>query len=175
MINNDDFESILAPYIRSFIEEKNSLGYIYKTAELVLRRFDRYCISKNLADISVSRQFLDDWMTQTETESAFNLGKRISCVRQLMLYMTSVGINVYIPNDFCHFEKPLPHIFCNEELLAFFSVLDSYRPYSRMYFRLANEYKVLFRMIYSCGLRNSEACSIKVLNNIIIYHINLLA
>ncbi len=29
---------------------------------------------------------------------------------------------------------------------------------------MATEYKVLFRMIYCCGLRNNEACSLKTEN-----------
>lgn len=45
---------------------------------------------------------------------------------------------------------------------AFFAEVDAYCPATNIpaYRRLAGEYRVLFRMIYCCGLRNSEACAI---------------
>lgn len=157
--------SILAPYIVGFISEKRSLGYIYRTEEQILLRFDRYCLERSLNTESVTRDFLSTWMEQLDTEGLFHQGKRISAVRQLLIYMASLGISVYIPHDFCHFEKKLPHILTQEELDALFFEIDAYVPHqcnNRNLLRLSNEYKVLFRMIYSCGLRNSEGAGIAV-------------
>lgn len=85
--------------------------------------------------------------------------------RQLLIYMSSLGMPIYIPHNFCHFEKKLPHILAPEELNALFFEIDAYIPRqssNRNLLRLSNEYKVLFRMIYSCGLRNSEGAGIAV-------------
>jgi len=102
--------SILAPHIVGFVSEKRSLGYDYHSEELVLLRFDRYCLERGLNTVSVTRDFLGGWMERSDTEGLFNQGKRISIVRQLLIYMATLGISVYIPHDFCHFEKKLPHI-----------------------------------------------------------------
>ena len=61
----------------------------------------------------------------------------------------------------------MPHILSDRELEAFFKEIDSYCPggsgaRNRHLVRLSHEYKVLFRMIYTCGLRNSEAAGIGV-------------
>lgn len=157
--------SILAPHITGFVTEKRALGYDYHSAELILLRFDRYCLERSLNTTSVTRGFLSGWMEQSDTEGLFNLGKRISVVRQLLIYMASLGIPVYIPHDFCHFEKMLPHILSREELDALFFEIDAYVPRqftNRNLLRLSNEYKILFRVIYSCGLRNSEGAGIAV-------------
>lgn len=160
-------KSLIAPYIDGLLEEKHANGYSYECEELVLNRFDTYCFNKKLNSPEITKAFLSDWMEQSETEGAFQRGKRISCVRQLLLFMASCGINVYIPHDFCHFKRALPHIFEPEELVSFFKEVDSYCPplnRPRYMHRLANEYRLLFRWYLCCGLRNSEAAGIRTEN-----------
>ena len=130
--------------------------------ELVLNRFDTYCLEKDLATAEITKDFLSEWMERKGSEGAHNQGKRISCVRQLLLYMAARGIRVYIPHDFCHFKRPLPHIFDPLELEAFFYEVDSYTPNSnnRAVRRMAVEYRLLFRFYCCCGLRNNEAAGI---------------
>ncbi len=167
MADNTSRKSIVAPYIEGVLEEKHSHGYSYKSEELILNRFDEYCAKNNLDTLEISRGFLSKWLERSETEGEFNRGKRISCVRQLLLFMASCGIHVYIPHDFCHFKKALPHIFDTEEITEFFCVVDSYQNtarHSRYELRMANEYSLLFRWYCCCGLRNNEAAGIKVEN-----------
>ena len=159
--------SVIAPYIKELLEEKRSLGYSYRSEERVLYRFDHYCVETGLDTENITREALGGWMERTANEGAFNQGKRISVVRQLLLYMASLGINVYIPQDFCHFERKMPHILSAGELTSLFKAIDSYRPggsgsHNRKLVRLSHEYRLLFRMIYLCGLRNSEAAGIAV-------------
>lgn len=167
MKNRTPRKSLIAPYIDGLLQEKHANGYSYDSEELVLNRFDTYCFNKNLETLEISKSFLSEWMERSETEGAFNHGKRISCIRQLLVFMATCGINVYIPHDFCHFGKALPHIFLTEELASFFEKLDSYiLPANRPAYqhRLAQEYRLLFRWYLCCGLRNSEAAGIRCEN-----------
>ena len=86
--------------------------------------------------------------------------KRISVVRQFGLYMISLGMEAYIPNRFYKAAKAVVHILSDEEIASFFKVIDEYVPAvsGASFHRLALEYKVIFRLIYCCGLRISEAC-----------------
>lgn len=156
------FKSILAPFISGLLEENHSLGFDYHTEELLLARFDRYCSESDLDTINVTKEFLDKWCTRTETEGLSNQCKRITVVRQLMLYMTSLGIRVHLPKTSGRKEIALPHIFTGDELQAFFHEADGYSPLngSPACKRLANEFRVLFRLLYCCGLRNTECCGI---------------
>ncbi len=157
--------SILAPYIDGLIEEKHANGYDYASEELILNRFDAYCCRKGLDTTEVSKEFLSEWMERSDTEGAFYQGKRISCVRQLLLFMATCGMKEYIPHDFCHFKRALPHIFDKEEIDAFFSAVDSYSPGHRASDRrMSMEYRLLFRWYCCCGLRNNEAAGIAVEN-----------
>lgn len=167
MKNRTARKSLIAPYIDGLLEEKHANGYSYDSEELVLNRFDAYCIEHKLETLEITKSFLSEWLEQRETEGAFNHGKRISCVRQLLVFMATCGIRVYIPHDFCHFKRALPHIFEPEELISFFIEVDSYylQPKrSRYLYRLANEYRLLFRWYLCCGLRNSEAAGIRTEN-----------
>ena len=160
-----ELSSVIAPYIKGLLAEKRALGYSYYSAELILYRFDRFCTEAGLDTVNIDRDALAGWVERAENESAFNHGKRISVVRQLLLYMASLGICVYIPHDFCHFDKKMPHILSAGELKALFRAIDSYRPRGsgagrRELIRLSHEYRVVFRMIYTCGLRNAEAAGI---------------
>jgi integrase len=77
--------------------------------------------------------------------------------------MATLGAAVYLPKNNGRRETVIPHIFTREEILALFHEIDSYEPKavgSPAYKRLAKEYKVLFRLLYCCGLRNSEGCGI---------------
>ncbi|MDO5133516.1 MAG: tyrosine-type recombinase/integrase [Eubacteriales bacterium] len=162
MCKEQRFQSILAPFINGLLAEKRSMGFDYRTEELILLRFDRYCTESGLAALNVKKDFLDKWCTQTDTEGLSYLRKRITTIRQLMLYMISLGIMVYLPKSNGRREIVLPHIFTQEELTAFFHEADSYEPRCNRAAakRLAKEYMVLFRLLYCCGLRNSEGCSI---------------
>lgn len=157
------FTSILAPYIEGLIKEKRANGYKYDTEIAILARFDKYCVDKGLNELNITKDFMDDWMMKSDSEGNFNQGKRISCVRQVLKYMASLGIPVYLPENFCHFKRALPHIFDSNEIKAFFDVLDKKRPpYNRpATVRLHVEYRLIFRTFCCCGLRNSEVLKLK--------------
>lgn len=75
------FTSILAPFIDGLLAEKRSLGFDYRTEELILARFDRYCKESGLDTIKITRAFLDQWCTQTDTEGLSYQRKRITIIR----------------------------------------------------------------------------------------------
>lgn len=171
MLRNYDYHSRLKPYIVSFVEQKRANGYSYEFEAYVYTKFDEYCITHNLSAEDLTKVALKEWMTVRDTESRGYCGQRISFVRQLLLYIDSLGIHTYIPRNFTDKEKNVPHIFTDEEITAFFHEVDTYIPSARTptcacasvplsFIRMADEYRIIFRLIYSCGLRNSEACTL---------------
>lgn len=75
MVQEKQLTSIIAPYIQGLLEEKRALGYDYHSAELILYRFDRYCAAAGLAAVNISRDFMNAWMEQKESEGSFNQEK----------------------------------------------------------------------------------------------------
>ncbi|MDO4804576.1 MAG: tyrosine-type recombinase/integrase [Lachnospiraceae bacterium] len=156
------FGSVLSDYISGMIKEKRAAGYDYRTEEAILLRFDCYCTEHELATPAYTKEFLSSWCEQSPSEGIANHNKRVSVVRQLSLYMMSMGIHAYLPKSHLKAEIVLPHLLTDDERSRLFREIDSYIPKTAdpSSHRIADEYKVLFRMIYCCGLRNSEASGI---------------
>lgn len=82
-------------------------------------------------------------------------------MKHLGEYMLSLGINSFIvKNNLKQVKSAEPHIFTDNQLKEFFKYCDSviklkYPPYRHLIAA------VIFRVIYCCGLRNSEACYLK--------------
>lgn len=163
MLRSYIYNSCLAPLIEELIKQKRLAGYSYEFEAYILKVFDDYCIQKRLSEPVIKKELLQDWSERHPTESKGYRSQRVSFVRQLSLYMNSLGIKSYVPNHFSEKEKHVPHILSDEEVASFFKETDAYWPLnsSAPFPRMAMEYKVLFRLIYCCGLRNSEACSLK--------------
>lgn len=163
-MNNYTFNSALAPYIYGLLDQKRALGYKYDTEEYVLRSFDRYWIEINGTVIDVTRESLLGWMQKRPTEEVASRSSRISIIRQLTLYMNGIGLDAYVPTDKYIKSHPVIHVLSNTEICGLFQVIDTYEPWrpSPEVTRLGQEYKVLFRLILTTGLRRSEAVSIKI-------------
>jgi len=102
-----------------------------------------------------------EWAIQRPTEGKNYRNQRVSFVRQLALYMQSLGKNPYIPRHFASETVAVPHILSHKELRDFFAVVDSYMPPQSALRRLVPTYQVLFRLFYCCGLRLSEGCYLR--------------
>lgn len=166
MLRSYTYNSCLAPFIEGLINQKRLAGYSYELEAYILKIFDEYCIKKELSEPVITKELLQSWSERRPTESKGYRSQRISSIRQLSLYMNSLGIESYIPKHFTEQEKHIPHILSDEEVISLFEAIDAYFPLNASvpFPRMAMEYKILFRLIYCCGLRNSEACNLKASN-----------
>ena len=158
-----EYQSCFAPYIKQFLLEKRSVGFTYETEEWKLKHFDDFCVKESIIQPYLSRELVKKWGTLREGESLSTCSARISIIRQFALFMISLGEEAYIPSDFYKSEKRLVHILSDDEISALFHEIDNYSPEIRAvsFLRLSAEYKVIFRLIYCCGLRISEARKLK--------------
>ena len=88
---------------------------------------------------------------------------RVGVVRELALYMTRLGVHAYVlpKNSLPKVPDYIPYIFSNIELAAFFRQVDSCH-YSAEVPHRQFIMPLLFRILYGCGLRLSEALKLKV-------------
>ena len=90
--------------------------------------------------------------------------RRISILRQLSLYMQAYGIQCYVPRNFSHKSSHIAYVLSIEEIQSLFREIDSYQSAvnAEAFHRLALEYRILFRMLFCCGLRVSEARKLRL-------------
>ncbi len=150
-------------YIRDFIELKQAVGYKYITEAGHLKRFDTFTLEKHGSANALTKEIVMDWCVKKPHEKQQNLQARASIMRQFAIYLDNLGLNAYIlpKNHFKSGERYVPHIYTDDELKRFFLETDKCHycnlcPYRHLIM------PVLFRMIYSCGLRVSEARLLKV-------------
>jgi integrase/recombinase XerD len=145
-------------YIEGLIEQKQLLGYPYRTSSRILRNFDAYCSEKFPDESTITRDIGLGWATLKEGEHQNNLLRRITPVRQLAKYMNSIGVEAYIipPKIPKKQVRYVPHIYTASELTAFFKSIDMCQPspFSQTRYLII---PVFFRLLYCCGLRPSEA------------------
>ncbi len=120
------FQSKLAPYINGLLTEKRAHGYKYEFEEYILGKFDKYWILHGFTDTQITRENLADWMRRRECEGAGYHSQRISFVRQLSLYMNSIGVLAYVPGPIPSGPQAIVHVLSLEEVSAFFMVLDNW-------------------------------------------------
>lgn len=165
MIQDDyEFKSCFSGYIKQLLTEKNAQGFIYDSAKYILIRFDKFCLNRGITEAIITKELVRDWGTSNGNEGRTAVGSRISIVRQLALYMASVGVECYIPSNFSDHRHKLIYILNETEVTDFFVEVDSYVSgiNADRFNRLALEYKILFRVIFCCGLRVSEARNLKI-------------
>ena len=155
------YDSAFSPYINGLILQKKSCGFIYDQQSYVLKKFDEFCIMNGFDEALITREIAMGWAIQRETESINYRNQRVSFLRQLSLYMNSVGISSYIPRLTPSSAVSVPHIPNSDELRQLFEVIDNHLPRLDYWHICSMEYQVLFRLYYCCGLRLSEGCNLK--------------
>ena len=155
------YTSALGTYITGLIEQKQACGYVYEFEAYILEQFDRFCVEHYHDSVTITRDLVMQWAIQRPTEGKNYRNQRVSFVRQLALYMRSLGIDSYVPGHFASGTTAMPHILSSAQLQNLFAAIDTYMPPQRRYHRLVPTYQVLFRLFYCCGLRLSEGCSLR--------------
>jgi integrase len=158
-----NFDSPLQEFIRGMIGEKRSLGYKYDSSARILSHFDQFCLQHGCVEAVITKQLADTWIQKKPNESPATLKTRVGVIRQLALYMTRLGYPAYVlpknitPKGPCY----TPYIFSNKEIAALFQRADACHYSAEVPLR-HRMMPVLFRLLYGCGLRISEALNLRL-------------
>jgi len=155
------FESTLGQYIAGLIQQKHADGFGYTNDEYHLKKLDEFCVEFFPSEATVTRDIAAKWSLIKPTEGESYRNRRVSALRQLSLYILSLGREAYMPRNNGGSPKPVLYIPSREEMSDFFTVVDSWVCRNYCGLRTAAEYKILFRLYYCCGLRLSEARLLK--------------
>lgn len=144
-----------------FVEYRTSCNLWSDGYELNLLYFDRYCTETFPESQGLTQEMIDGWCVQRETENKNSLIGRTLPARKLVEYLNTRDLaNLSIPEMPSLTPKQyIPHSFTEEELTNFFSECDriilSVKDINKKFRAL--EMAVLFRLLYSSGIRTTEA------------------
>lgn len=149
------------------IEEKLRLGCKYYSEAYIVREFSLYCETHpeyTEEHCLVTKQMVEEWLQSRPWLSTKTAEHKATVIRHLALFMNRNGETAYVlpkrlstrtKNDF------VPYIFTEQQLSKFFAAADAISssnvsPYRHLTMPL------LFRLIYGCGLRVSEATKLRI-------------
>lgn len=162
-MNNIIYTSPFKEHLQNHVALKKATGYKYDTEAKHLQRFDKFISERYHNATDLTKEIVLDWCKKKSYEAQENQNARASVIRQFGKYLDSIGSTAYIiPKGYYPSAKQyMPYIYTIDELKRFFAETDKCKyccecPYRHL------SMPVIFRMIYMCGLRLSEARLLKV-------------
>jgi site-specific recombinase XerD len=155
----------LTQAITALVTEKRAVGFKYVAEERVLTRFAAFCRTEFDRLEAPTQASVEAWIAAARRRGVTpaTLQTLVAPVRELARWLGRRGIPAYVlPTG--TLPKParyVPHIFTDTELAALFAQTD------RCHYDVQVPVRhlvmpVLFRTIYACGLRASEARLLRV-------------
>jgi integrase len=157
-----NYSSILAPYMRHLIDMKASAGISAQRSKWILKEFDDFANAESLEDPHVTEEFIRKWRSTRTADCDRTLYAKYSVWSQLTTMMSRKGCVCFIPRLP---KQPkvnfTPYIFTHEQINAIFETGDAYRMYDIRMGTALIAMPAILRLLYSTGVRISEALSIR--------------
>lgn len=162
-MNNIYYAGPFKDHLQNHVDLKQAVGYKYDAEASHLKRFDKFTLDKYPEAAVLTKEIVLDWCSKKPYEAQANQCGRASIIRQFGKYLDSIGVKTYIlPKGYYPTEAQyMPYIYTVDELTKFFVETDKCRYSCECPYR-HHIMPVIFRMIYMCGLRASEARLLKV-------------
>lgn len=155
------FTGPFAPMCEAFVSQKRASGLIYKQQAMLLKMFDNFCKEYEIRDYTITKEIATAWCRKRPNEKEPTRRSRVGEMQRFALFLCKQGYTSYLlPALPKTGEKHTPYIFSAEEMASIFARLDRLEPTNAAPFRHF-VYPMLFRILYGCGLRISEALSLR--------------
>jgi len=156
-IDNPEFTGPFAPMCEAFVKQRRALGASYNGQIWVLRRFDNLAKNFDIQDFTITRELAGAWMEKSPNESGSYHSVRLYTIWHFADFLVQQGCDSYwrrfkLRKNSTH----VPYVFTKDELRQIFAALDKmeHSPCSPQKHIM---FPVLYRMLYGCGLRISDA------------------
>lgn len=157
------YKGPLSQQIECYIAQKRGEGLLFNKESQMLASLDRLSLeSENAGDV-LTKGLVETWCGRRPNETQKNQMYRQNFIRRFAEFLLQNGNEAYCPaNDRVRTATSFtPHIFTQDELQRFFYAVEHMEP-SRQYRKKEIILPMLFRVLYCCGLRVSEAVNLQV-------------
>ena len=155
----------LSDAITALVAEKRAVGYKYHAEAQVLARFEAFCRSEFPGLDTLTEASVKAWIAAARRRDVrpATLQGLAAPVRELVRWLGRRGVAAYLlPRSVLpRAARYVPHIYTGQQLAALFAQTDRCHYCAEVPLRHL-VMPVLFRTIYACGLRCSEARLLRV-------------
>jgi integrase len=150
------FTSGFAAKLDAMLDYRTARGYKKETHLRSFCRLDRFCAEYYPKVTELTREIVHAWL-DAEAEITTSFTERAIAIRLFGKYLNAINEDAYIlPEKFApHRYAFTPYVFTNSELTALFAAIDKLPP-SKNELYISKIAPVMFRLIYTCGLRPNE-------------------
>ena len=154
------FTGPFAPICESYVAQKRASGLDYNQQAKLLRLFDNFCKDYEIQSCTITKEIALTWCKKRPNEADATRYSRVSEMQRFAQYLCKQGYPSYLLPALpkCG-EQHVPYIFSTDELHLIFERLDSLSPTNLSPNRHLTM-PLLFRVLYGCGLRISEALAL---------------
>jgi integrase len=152
----NEFVSTFASKLDASLDFREARGYKRDSHLYILKKFDRYCAEYFPSASELTSDIVHGWF-DAETNKTNGINATATAIRQFGKYLNAIGENAYVlPDKYSSScQACVPYNFTDDELTALFRSIDALPSEDNEPF--INEVApVLFRLIYTCGLRPNE-------------------
>ena len=155
-VNSMNYSSHFAKHIQSYLTFRESRGFKAQPYEKQLAYFDCWCAKNHPDAQELSREIVFQWINEEEPE-LIGVRARVTSIRMFGEYLNAIGDTAYVlPKKYTTVSNSTAaYVFTDEELAALFSSIDTL-PASPDEPFMDVIAPVMYRMIYTCGLRPNE-------------------
>jgi len=158
------WKSAFAEALQNYISLKQLSGLKFERQERYLRHFDAFYYNNGFDGDILTKEIVNDFIYDRNERPTSHRMKEV-IMRDFATYLTDRGYRAYIVEVKTTFRrsKYIPYIFTDGEIRRLFIAIDNYPSAMKSYRNTVDP--VLFRFLYSTGVRISEALKI-VLNEV---------
>ncbi len=145
-----------AKTVESMMEFRRSVGLSVQATKSMSSMFGEYCTANSITVPRLTRDVAEGWLEWESRRGRRGLPQKAMFLRLLARFVNATGGLAYELPAACTPKGAgfSPHVFTDSELSMLFREIDSYKDARKVVPR--GTYSVLFRTIYTCGLRPGE-------------------
>ena len=160
-MNRPSFISAFAGEIDVFLDYRQATGICIDQDILYLKKLDAFLEGNKIPLIGFDAEVSASWRSRRDGESDHGHYMRINFTKRFFEFLFVKGYKVTLLRDV----RPpknnfVPHIYTDDEIDRYFQAVDAYdfpgNPKNKI------QLPVLFRLLYSCGLRVTETLMIRI-------------
>lgn len=162
MTKQVEYKSVLAPYMDIMLNVRFSFGYSAQQMKYILKEFDDFAIGWDLRNPCISEEMIKEWRKGRVNDSETTIYHKFCVWRELAILMGRHGCECNIPRLPRY--KPssfTPYIYSKEEMKRIFEESDKLGNGKNYINAALMAIPVILRLLYSTGMRVSEATTLK--------------
>ena len=153
-------KSCFAKTVEAVLEFRRSVGLSDLSMKSNASMFAEYCDRNSITSSQLTKEIAEGWLEWESAQGRRGLRQKATFLRLLARFVNATGGLAYELPVACtpKSDSFTPHVFTDDELARLFAEIDNYADARGIV--PPHAYPVLFRTIYTCGLRPGEGYGI---------------